>query len=44
MVLRATRLRDEGANARRNPESAQPDSVTTGHTLEHVEADEEPAQ
>jgi DNA ligase D-like protein (predicted 3'-phosphoesterase) len=28
--------RDEGADARRNPESAQPQSVKTGRTLEQV--------
>jgi DNA ligase D-like protein (predicted 3'-phosphoesterase) len=33
--------RDEGADARRNPESTQPDSVTTGRSLEQVAADEE---
>jgi hypothetical protein len=36
--------RDEGADARRNPESTQPDSVTTGRTLEQVAADEDSAQ
>ena len=33
--------RDEGADARRNPESTQPDSVTTGRSLEQIAADEE---
>jgi DNA ligase D-like protein (predicted 3'-phosphoesterase) len=36
--------RDEGADARRNPQSRQPDSVTTGRSLEQVTADEEPTQ
>jgi ATP-dependent DNA ligase len=35
--------RDEGADARRNPESTQPDSVTTGRSLQQIAADEEPA-
>jgi DNA ligase D-like protein (predicted 3'-phosphoesterase) len=30
--------RDEGADARRNPESTQPDSVTTGRSLEQIAA------
>jgi DNA ligase D-like protein (predicted 3'-phosphoesterase) len=36
--------RDEGADARRNPQSTQPDSVTTGRSLEQVTADEAPTQ
>jgi DNA ligase D-like protein (predicted 3'-phosphoesterase) len=36
--------RDEGADARRNPESTQPNSVTTGRTLEQIMADEEAGQ
>jgi DNA ligase D-like protein (predicted 3'-phosphoesterase) len=36
--------RDEGADARRNPESTQPNSVTTGRTLEQITADEEAGQ
>jgi hypothetical protein len=32
--------RDEGADARRNPQSTQPESVRTGRTIEQV-ADEE---
>jgi len=36
--------RDEGADARRNPQSTQPNSVTTGRTLEQIAVDEEPAQ
>jgi DNA ligase D-like protein (predicted 3'-phosphoesterase) len=32
--------RDEGADARRNPESTQPESVKTGRTLEEVAAEE----
>jgi DNA ligase D-like protein (predicted 3'-phosphoesterase) len=32
--------RDEGADARRNPEGSQPDSVTTGRSLEQIAADE----
>jgi DNA ligase D-like protein (predicted 3'-phosphoesterase) len=31
---------DEGANARRNPESTQPDSVTTGRSIQQIAADE----
>jgi DNA ligase D-like protein (predicted 3'-phosphoesterase) len=34
--------RDEGGDARRNPERTQPDSVTTGRSLEQIAADEEP--
>jgi DNA ligase D-like protein (predicted 3'-phosphoesterase) len=36
--------RDEGADARRNPESTQPNSVTTGRSLEQVAADEDTAE
>jgi DNA ligase D-like protein (predicted 3'-phosphoesterase) len=36
--------RDEGADARRNPQSTQPDSVTTGRSLEQIAADEEADQ
>jgi DNA ligase D-like protein (predicted 3'-phosphoesterase) len=36
--------RDEGADARRNPQSTQPDSVTTGRSLEQIAADEGPDQ
>jgi hypothetical protein len=32
--------RDEGADARRNPESTEPQSVLTGRTVEQVSADE----
>jgi hypothetical protein len=32
---------DEGADARRNPESTQPDSVMTGRSLEQIAGDEE---
>jgi DNA ligase D-like protein (predicted 3'-phosphoesterase) len=32
--------RDEGADARRKPERTQPDSVTTGRSLEQIAADE----
>jgi DNA ligase D-like protein (predicted 3'-phosphoesterase) len=36
--------RDEGADARRNPESTEPDSVTTGRSLEQIAANEEADQ
>jgi DNA ligase D-like protein (predicted 3'-phosphoesterase) len=32
--------RDEAADARRNPESTHPDSVTTGRSLKQIAADE----
>jgi DNA ligase D-like protein (predicted 3'-phosphoesterase) len=32
--------RDEGADARRNPESAQPGSVTSGRTIEDIARDD----
>ena len=32
--------RDEGADARRNPESTEPESVITGRTVEQVAAEE----
>ena len=32
--------RDEGADARRNPQSTQPESVRSGRTIEQVAADE----
>ncbi len=34
------KMDDEGADARRNPVSTQPDSVLTGRSLEDIEADE----
>jgi DNA ligase D-like protein (predicted 3'-phosphoesterase) len=36
--------RDEGADARRNPQSTQPDSVTSGRSLKHVAAEEDSAE
>ena len=32
--------RDEGADARRNPESTQPESVKSGRTIEQVASEE----
>jgi hypothetical protein len=34
--------RDEGADARRNPESSQPESVKTGRNVEQVAAEDAP--
>ncbi len=35
------KMNDEGADARRNPVSTEPDSVLTGRSLEEIEEDEE---
>jgi DNA ligase D-like protein (predicted 3'-phosphoesterase) len=37
----AIKRRDEGADARRNPESAQPESIKSGRTVEQVAEEEE---